>query len=110
MRYVIIISQFRVKLDTCKVSPEFVFNFKQKFLLYFVLMLDNTFDRDCRDENMKSIFPYNENSAALKSCGAIIVLNDQRLIPILNVEQLCWVGNYFLITRLTSREVMVLLL
>ena len=59
---------------------------------------------------MKSIFPYNENSAALKSCGAIIVLNDQRLIPILNVEQLCWVGNYFLITRLTSREMMVLLL
>ena len=37
-------------------------------------MLDNTFDRNCWDENMKNIFPDNENSAALK---AIIELNDQ---------------------------------
>jgi len=35
---------------------------------------------------MKSIFPNNENSTALKSCGVIIELNYQHVIPILNVE------------------------
>ena len=36
LRYLNAVSQSNVKIDTCKVSPEFEFKFKHKFLLNFL--------------------------------------------------------------------------